>query len=191
MIKKIILVLAILSIVGVAAFAEDLTIDFKVDISGKTRVSYFTFTGPIRYMALEQDHFDGVTGASLLGSTHIFQPYRNDVLGKKVMPDGLRGLFLYGVAGADLAKSDKLKASKASNGVITVEYSHRGSDYKIVTDRQGMLSLTSGTFLVAKDGVSKNDEPDPTSMFYWMGSLKAELNGDILTVMGGLDAVKR
>jgi hypothetical protein len=191
MIKKLILVLAIFSIVGVAAFAADLTIDSKVDISGRTRGSYFTFTGPIRYIALEQDHYDGATGASLKGSTAMFQPYRYDVLGKKVIPDGLRGLFLYGVAGSDAAKDDNLKASKASNGVITIEYTHRGSDYKIVTDRNGNIDLPGGTFVKMTDGKDVGDSPDPEAMYYWKGSLKATLNGSILTVKGGLDAVKR
>lgn len=191
MIRKLIIVLAILTIAGVSAFAADLTIDYKVDVSGQTRVSYFTFTGPIRYMAVDQDHFDGATSASLLGSTHLFQPYRYDVLGKKVMPDGLRGLFLYGVAGSQAAKDDKLKVSKASNGVITVNYTHRGTDYEIVTDRRGNISISDGNFTATKEGKESTDKADPAAMFYWKGSLKAELNGSILTIKGELDAVKR
>ena len=191
MLKKLFIVLAILTVAGVAAFAADLTIDCKVDTSGTSRVSYFTFTGPIRYMAVDQDHYDGATSASLLGSTHLFQPYRYDVLGKKVMPDGLRGLFLYGVAGGELAKSDGLKASKASNGVITITYSHRGTDYKIVTDRSGNLSVTEGSFSAMKEGKEVGDSVDPAAMFYWKGALKLELTGTILTVKGELNAVKR
>ncbi len=189
--RKLILVLVIIAVSAAGAFAQDLKIDFKVDVTGKTRVSYFTFTGPIRYMAAEQDHYDGATSASLKGSTHLFQPYRNDVEGKKVMPDGLRGLFLFGVAGGEQAKGDGLKASKASNGVITIEYSHRGSEYKIVTDRNGNISLTNGTFIKMTDGKDVGDMPDPNAMFYWKGSLKAALNGDILTINGELDAVKK
>ena len=189
--RKLVFILIFIIAVTAGSFAQDLKIDFKVDISGATRSSYFTFTGPIRYMAVEQDHYDGVSAASLKGSTHLFQPYRNDVEGKKVFPDGLRGLFLFGVAGADQAKNDGLKATKASNGVITIEYSHRGSLYKIVTDRNGNISLTDGAFQKTTDGMTEADVADPSAMFYWKGNLKAALSGSILTVNGELDAVKR
>lgn len=229
----------IIFLIGGAVFAADLTVDYKVDVSGKTRVSYFTFKGPIRYMAAEQDHYDGVTSASLKKSTEMFQPYRYDVKGKNALADGLRGLFLFGVAGSKQAQTDKLTVDKAGNGVITIQYTHRGTAYKIVTDNKGNIVLPDGTFMkrsigfipkdkdqiISKDfssdqtaakvdwgkvwnsrikggkavasGSDKktgdiiDDGASPDSMYYWKGALKAEYTGNILTISGGLDAVKR
>jgi hypothetical protein len=39
-------------------FAQDLKIDYTLDLSPGATTSYFTFTGPIRYMAVDKDHVD-------------------------------------------------------------------------------------------------------------------------------------
>jgi hypothetical protein len=144
--KKIFLFAMILVIIGSVAYAQDLTIDYQVDASGTARSNYLTFTGPIRYMAVEKDHYDGGTGASASLSTEKFQPYRYDVLGKNALADGFRGLLLYAVAGNDTIKEDNLTIDKASNGAITIQFAHRGTAYKIVTDRNGKINFPDGTF---------------------------------------------
>jgi hypothetical protein len=97
-------------------------------------------------MAVEMDQVDEVSGASKLGSTHLFQPYRYDVEGKNVSPDGLRGLFLFAVNPFEQVTIDNLNASKASDGAITVQYTHRGTAYRMITDTKGMLSFPAGEF---------------------------------------------
>ncbi len=229
----------ILVIIGSVAYAQDLKIDFQLDISGTARSNYLTFTGPIRYMAVEKDHFDGGTGASVALSTEKFQPYRYDVLGKNALSDGFRGLLLFGVAGNDQLKQDNVTIDRAGNGTITIQFAHRGTAYKIVTDRSGKINFPDGTFqkraigyivgggpqVISRDfsrngtaagidwdkvwnagiaggkavdsssdkktGNIVNDVADPSSMYYWKGSLDTTFSRNVLTISGGLDAVKR
>jgi hypothetical protein len=237
--NKIFLFAMILVIIGSVAYAQDLKIDFQLDISGTARSNYLTFTGPIRYMAVEKDHFDGGTGASVALSTEKFQPYRYDVLGKNALSDGFRGLLLFGVAGNDQLKQDNVTIDRASNGTITIQFAHRGTAYKIVTDRSGKINFPDGTFqkraigyivgggpqVISRDfsrngtaagidwdkvwnagiaggkavdsssdkktGNIVNDLADPSSMYYWKGALDTTFSRNVLTISGGLDAVKR
>jgi hypothetical protein len=139
--RTLIVLFVILALAGGIAFAQDLKIEYQYDITGTSRTNYFTFTGPIRYMAVDKDHYDGRTGASVHGSTEKFQPYRYDVKGRTAIPGGLRGLFLFAVAESDQPKIDNLQVDKASNGVITIQYAHRGTAYRITTDRNGVISM--------------------------------------------------
>ena len=161
--RKIILTLAILALVAGIAVAQDLKIEYQFDVTGTARTNYFTFTGPIRYMAVDKDHFDGRTGASVHGSTHLFQPYRNDVKGATVMPSGMRGLFLFAVAESEQPKTDNLKVDKASNGVITIQYCHRGTAYKIVTDRNGVISFPNAELYERGIGYIQGGNPQVIS----------------------------
>lgn len=126
--------------------AQDLNIELNLDITGTARSNYLTFTGPIRYMSVEKDHYDGGSGASVAMSTEKFQPYRYDVLGKNALADGFRGLLLFGVAGNDQIKTDNVTVDKASNGTITIQFAHRGTAYQIITDRNGRINFPNGTF---------------------------------------------
>jgi len=142
----ILVAITVLALVGGTVFAQDLKIEYQIDVTGTARSNYLTFAGPIRYMAVEQDHFDGGTGASSKGSTEKFQPYRYDVLGKNALADGFRGLLLFGVAGNSYITGDNVTVSKASNGVITIQYAHRGTAYRLETDRNGRLQFPNGTY---------------------------------------------
>lgn len=144
--KLIVLVAALVSIAG-AAFAQDLKIDYQVNVAAADAGNYFTFTGPIRYMAADKDTLDAKTGASAKGSTHFFMPYLYDVKGKAALPSGLRGLFLFAVAPNTQRTDDNLSATKAADGTITIQYAHRGTAYKLVTDKAGKFSFPKGDFV--------------------------------------------
>ena len=72
--KKIALLLSLFLVLGATAFAQDLKIDFQVNVAAADTGNYFTFTGPIRYMAADKDTLDATSGASKAGSTHFLCP---------------------------------------------------------------------------------------------------------------------
>lgn len=235
--KKIALLLTLL-VVGTMAFAQDLKIDYQVNVAAADTANYFTFTGPIRYMAADKDTLDATSGASKAGSTHFFMPYLYDVKGKAVLPSGLRGLFLFAVSPVTQRTDDNLTASKAADGVITVQYIHRGTAYKLVTDKNGKFSFPKGDYtrravgfiqgagpqvistdfsangssatanwakiwdpktpdgkeikagVANKTGKITDDNGVADGMFKWEGELQVTLNGSILKIAGGLNAVK-
>jgi hypothetical protein len=236
--KRIALLLSLLLVLGATAFAQDLKIDFQVNVAAADTANYFTFTGPIRYMAADKDTLDATSGASKAGSTHFFMPYLYDVKGKAVLPSGLRGLFLFAVAPNSQRTDDNLTASKAADGVITVQYVHRGTAYRLVTDKEGKFSFPKGSFerrpigfiqgagpqvlsldfsadgkassanwakiwdpktpdgkeikagVTAKTGKIADDNGVAEAMFKWEGQLQVTLNGSVLKIVGGLNAVK-
>jgi hypothetical protein len=126
--------------------SQDLKISYRLNTAAPDSENYFSFAGNIRYMAAEKDHADATTGASALGSTHLFNAYLYDVEGKATMSSGLRGMFLFGVTPYSQIEGDKFVASKAADGTITIQYVHRGTAYRIVTDKSGKLSFPNGTF---------------------------------------------
>ncbi len=239
MTKKLLVLFVMLSVIAGVAAAQDLTIDYRYNVNRNDNRSYLTFTGPIRYMAVEQDHVDTTSGASVKQSTELFQPYRVDVLGKPVIPQGFRGLLLFAVAVPEQRELDNLTVTKERNGVITIQYSHRGTAYRMITDSQGRLSFPNGRFEQRKIGYIVGGDPqvisrdfssngtaaridfdkvwnasipggtvidssrsDTTgdivsdvaaadSMFYWDGRLQVAFDRNILTITGGLNAVKR
>ena len=157
--RKIALV-AILAMITVAGtFAADLTISTQVNlVDADYANNFFTFKGAVG--ASDKDQFvpgaDATSGASKLESTVIFNPYRLDVKGKKLLPAGLRGLFLYGIANLATREADGLAVWKAQNGVITIQSVHRGTAYKIVTDESGKLAFPSDSFTMRVVGTTAN-----------------------------------
>lgn len=156
--KKIALLLSLLLVFGATAFAADLTISTQVNLKTADYANnFFSFKGSVgtsdkdQYIAV-----DATTGASKLGSTDTFNPYRTDVKGKKLLPAGLRGLFLYGIADYGTLTDDNLNATKAANGVITIQLVHRGTAYKIVTDESGKLAFPGGSFTMRVIGTTAN-----------------------------------
>ena len=158
--------------------SEDLKIDFQTNLAMDDPDSHFTFSGNIRYMAADMDKHDAVTGASALGSTHLFQAYLYDVEGKATMSGGLRGLFLFGVTPHTQVTGDNLNASKSSDGVITIQYAHRGSAYRIVTGKNGELSLPGGTFLRRNIGYIVGGGPQVISMDFSADGTAATIDWD-------------
>ena len=125
---------------------SDLKVDFRLNTAQADTENYFSFSGNIRYMAVDMDKVDATTGASVLGTTHLLQAYLYDVEGKTTFASGLRGLFLFGVNPYDQIAIDNLTVSKAVDGVITMQYAHRGTAYRIKTGTDGKLSFPNGGF---------------------------------------------
>ena len=141
------------------AFAADLTISTQVNLAAADyKNNFFTFKGMVG--ASDKDQYvpsaDATSGASKLESTVTFNPYRTDVKGKKLLPAGLRGLFLYGIADYGTLKADALNVEVASAGTITIQSVHRGTAYKIVTDSIGKLALPGGSFTMRVIGSTDN-----------------------------------
>lgn len=148
--KKFSLILAGL-MVAAGAFAADLTVDAKFDLSGKDPAgSYFSFKSPI--VSLDKDQVDTVTGASKAQGTMKWNYLRPDVKGKATFPAGFQSVVKYAVASDEFVKSDVPSAWKNSDGSITIQYTHRGTAYKITTDKNGMLQFPTQDAVFRKIG---------------------------------------
>ncbi|MFA6008010.1 MAG: hypothetical protein WC784_05235 [Candidatus Shapirobacteria bacterium] len=153
---SLIAVLVLVTVAGV--FAADLTISTQVNLKAADYANnFFSFKGSVG--ASDKDQYvpvDATSGASKLESTVTFNPYRTDVKGKKLLPAGLRGLFLYGIADYGTLTADGLNVSKAADGVITIQSAHRGTAYKIVTDASGKLAFPGASFTMRVIGTTAN-----------------------------------
>jgi hypothetical protein len=143
--KTAAIAVVLVAVVGLA-FAQDLKIDYQCDVANATPVSYLSFSGPITYMAVDKDHVDAKGAASEKNSTELFNAYRYDVKGKLTLPEGLRGMFLYSVGPAKQKTDDHLTVAKAADGVITVQFSHRGTAYQLVSDKAGKFTFPTGNY---------------------------------------------
>ncbi len=157
--RKLFVLAVVLGLVGGFAFAQDLKVESVLEMAQTAKANYFTFVGPIRYMAADKDHIDAATGASVKNSTELFQPYLLDVKGRNALPNGLRGLFLYSVAPADFRISDHLTITKAASGVITVNFAHRGTAYQLVTDASGKFNFPDGVYRSRAIGYIEGEGP--------------------------------
>jgi hypothetical protein len=161
---SILFIAAVFTLGAFAAYAADLTIDEQVNtVATDNAASYLSFKGAIA--TIQKDQFDpalkrgegadAVTGASKQMSTEVFNAYRLDVKGKKTIPFGVRGLFLYPVAG-DTRANDNLTVTKAADGVILVRYIHRGTAYEFATDKTGKLALPTTGVKMRTIGTTDN-----------------------------------
>ncbi|MCX7948779.1 MAG: hypothetical protein N2509_01555 [Treponemataceae bacterium] len=157
--KKLLATMAGILMATVVLSAQDLKIDYQFNVAAADPANYFTFQAPMRYHAADKDTFDATTGASKQNSTEMFMPYLYDVQGKQVFPTGLRGLFLFAVAPEAMRQQDNLTVTRASTGVITIQYVHRGVAYKIETDRNGKLSFPKGNFVRRQIGFIQGNNP--------------------------------
>lgn len=137
-----------------------LVIDYQFNVTGPDTANYLTFSGPHRYgraggnvMNVSKDSFDSVSGASKYQTTAIFSiAYQNDISQRAAFPGGVRGLLLFPVASDSTRKEDNVTVTRANNGVITVQYVHRGFAYRITTDNQGRLTFPKGNYQVRQVG---------------------------------------
>jgi len=156
-----------LSIALSAQTPAPLVIDYQLNVTGPDAANYFSFTGPHQYgraggnkMNVNRDSFDAVTGASRYQTTAIFSiAYQNDIAQRTAFPEGVRNLFLFAVAPDTIRKDDNLTVTKAANGVITVQYVHRGIAYRITTDVQGRLTFPKGSYQYRQVGTITGEGP--------------------------------
>lgn len=149
--KKLSLLIAASLLLSVGAFAADLTVDAKFDLTGKDATgSYFTFKGAVA--AVEKDQVDVVTGASKNEGTEKWNLLRNDPKAKSTFPAGFQSLVKYPVSPEKTYKEDVPSAWKNADGSITFQYTHRGSAYKLTTDKDGKLNFPVGDYLIRKIG---------------------------------------
>jgi hypothetical protein len=143
MTKKSILVLVAALVSGSALWAADLTIALQLNTATKDYANNFlTFQG--KAVSVVKDQYaevDATSGASKLESTAMFNVYRFDIFGGKLLPGGLRSFFLYPVADDGTRTGDALNVTKLPNGAIQVRYVHRGTANEFVTDATGKLAL--------------------------------------------------
>lgn len=163
---------------GVSDGSEDLVISYQMNVEKADADNFFSFAGNIRYMAVEMDQPDEVSGASKLGSTHLFQPYRYDVEGKTVISGGLRGMFLFATNPWEQAVGDALNASKASDGTITIQYAHRGTAYRITTDSSGKIIFPDGNFEARAIGYIPSGAPQVLSTEFSTDGTTATIDWD-------------
>lgn len=190
--RKLLVLAVALAVVGGLAFAQDLKIESLLELAQTSKGNYFTFTGPIRYMAANKDHVDAATGASVGNSTELFQPYLLDVKGKNVLPSGLRGLFLYSVGVPSERLEDNLTITKAGSGVITARYVHRGTAYELVTDASGKFNFPDGSYRKRVIGFIEGEGPQVISKDFSTDGTAAKVDWNKVwddKVPGGKDVV--
>ena len=153
--RALALFVALFALTAVALSAADLTIDYQVNTGAQDYANnYLTVQG--KAFTANKDQFDTKTGASKLESTLMFNVYRFDALGGKLLPGGLRGLLLYPVADDGTRTGDGLTVTKNSDGSILVRYCHRGTANELLTDRNGRFVLPGATVRARKIGHSNN-----------------------------------
>jgi hypothetical protein len=144
---------------GAALWAADLSISYQVNTAAKDYANNFlTFTG--KAVAVDKDQFDekpdATSSASKQESTAMFNVYRFDIFGGKLLPGGLRNFFLYPVADNAIRLGDGLSVAKAASGAIMVRYIHRGTAFEFQTDATGKLALPSTVVKSRKIGHTDN-----------------------------------
>ena len=157
--KKSLFLVALIALAGLNFVqAADLQIDTQVNVAASDDANnYTTFIGPVG--SVTKDQFiavDAVSGASKQKGTELFNKYRLDVQNKATIPAGLRGIFLYGLAGNPTRLSDGLTVIKAADGSIMIRTVHRGTAYEMSTDKSGILALPMTTSVLRKIGHSDN-----------------------------------
>ena len=162
--KRGLLLLLGVFIVSMAVSAQDLKIDYQFNTTAKDTGNYFSFSGPQRLGQADKDTFDAASGASKQRSTAIFTiAYQTDIAGKAGFPEALRGILFYPVADDSLRIGDNVNVTKAANGAITIQYCHRGTAYKIVTDAQGRVTLPKGNYVKRTVGYIAGANPQVIS----------------------------
>lgn len=170
--KKIALSIALLALAGLAfaqaPAAPALVIDYQMNaVAADDANNYFSFKGPVAsakdQFDAKKDYVDGITGASKLESTLVFNYYRNDIFGKKILPGGFRSLFLYPIAGDKTRLEDGYNVAKLADGSIRVRFAHRGTASEIVTDKTGKVTFPGATVMSRKIGYIAGEGPQVIS----------------------------
>jgi hypothetical protein len=131
--------------------AQDLTIDYRYNVSGPAPDNYLTYKSAIRYIEADQDAYDAASGASKHKSTSLFAPIQTDIMGRATISTGFRGLLLYPLAPDTVRTGDNLHVTK-EGAIITMEYVHMGTAYRIQTDKNGNISFPRGSYVMRTIG---------------------------------------
>jgi len=168
--RKLTIVLVVLSL-AMSAYAQSgpvLKIDYSFNVAAPDPGNFFYFTGPVRYMDSGASRYSGTDGkdgvgqpdatshASKYHSTEIFSHYQFDYAGRKVIPAGLRGLFLFAVATDATRVADAPAVIKNSDGSLTIRYVHRGTAYEFATDKAGTIAFPTMGFKMRQIGHTDN-----------------------------------
>jgi hypothetical protein len=148
---------------GALLSAQDLSIDYRFDVSGSAAGNYLSYTSAIRYIAADKDAFDTVSGASRQKSTSLFAPIQSDIMGRATISGGFRSLLMFPLAADTVRVEDNLHVYREGS-VITMEYVHRGVAYRIRTDDRGNISFPRGSYVMRTIGYIKGGGPQVISV---------------------------
>ncbi len=157
----------------------------------------------------QTDYFDAYSGASIKHSTKALKGimFKKD---EKYLPKGLFALLSFAFSDPQSIQSDKLTITRneKDSRQLEITFTHRGIDYKIVTDKKGYVSPQEGFFIRQNQNENQSEyEKDvPTELpegttegmlndennFIYAGKLKIKYSYfDVLTVKGKLKKQKR
>jgi hypothetical protein len=151
-----------LTLLGAALSAQDLSIDYRYNVSGPDPENYLTYKSAIRYIEANRDAYDGASGASRYKSTSLFAPIQTDIMGKATISGGFRGLLLFPLSADSTRVEDNLQVYKEGK-IIVMEYVHRGVAYRIQTDGNGSISFPRGNYVMRTVGYIKGHDPQVLS----------------------------
>ena len=157
-----------------------LSIDFSLRISeghpAASEENYFRWKDSSGDSA--KDSLDAISGASKSASTKRFDSimYTNPGDKNNLFPQSLRNLFLYAVTSQDFMDKDDFLI-ESDQGKIKIQFRHRGSAYKIVTDEKGLLNFTQAT--EEKNAPENQDAPTSDSPEETDGTPKDAKSNDV------------
>jgi hypothetical protein len=162
MVRKAVVFFVTLLGCGALLAAQDLSIDYRFNVSGPAEGNYLSYTSAIRYIAADRDSFDAVTGASRQKSTSLFAPIQSDIMGRATISGGFRSLLMFPLADDSVRREDNLHVYR-EGAVITMEYVHRGVAYRIQTDSRGNIGFPRGSYVMRTIGYIKGNGPQVIS----------------------------
>ncbi len=136
--KPFLAIAAFLTLSAIGLWAADLSIDMQVNAAAKDANNYLTFKG--KPVSIVKDQVDATSSASKQESTAMFNVYRWDIFGGKLLPGGLRNFLLYAIADDGIRTGDGLSVTQAGKSV-QVRFVHRGTAFQFSTDSSGKLVL--------------------------------------------------
>lgn len=153
--KRIISAVLVTVAITTSAFAADLSVESQFDITGKNDAkNYLTVKGPgesVTKATIADNAVDAKSGATTTSKgTEVLNSYRAGADKKSTLPGSLQSLLKYGASPEKFFIGDALNAKKAANGIITIQYCHRGTAYIMVSDAKGQFTLPEATCKMRK-----------------------------------------
>ena len=175
-----------------------LKIDLFLDTKNPNQKNHFYWqTSSVSY----KDSFDALSGASKVHSTQNLRESTLDKTTKSLqIPKGLYALCLFAIASPDSLQKDDFQIENEGKK-LTITFSHRGNEYKIESDENGIIKVPDG-FFIKKMQKNESEEQvlsefvadsvsEKASAFY-TGKLKSKLDKNrILEITGKLRLTKQ